>query len=255
MLNTTTRPLALHNILHMPDISKNLLSAHKFSCDNDVFFECHLWHFFVKDQQSRKALLEGRCEPSLYPIKSSDASSLHHALLSHSTSRVQWHARLCHPSNQIVHSILRLNNILFANESSLPICNACQLAKSHQLPYTTSLHHLIAPLELIFFDVWGPAPQSVGDFKYYISFIDVFSKFSWIYLVHDRSDTTSIFMQFQAHVEHLLDAKIKCVQSDCGGEYQKIHNTFFTLLALVIVFPVLIHTNKTALLNSSTAIL
>jgi hypothetical protein len=72
----------------------------------------------------------------------------------------------------------------------------------------------------------------LGGFKYYISFIDVFSKFSWIYLMHDRSDTTSIFMQFQAHVEHLLDAKIKYVQSDWGGEYQKIHNTFFHSLGI-----------------------
>jgi hypothetical protein len=39
VLNTATRPLALRNILHVPDISKNLLSVHKFSRDNDVFFE------------------------------------------------------------------------------------------------------------------------------------------------------------------------------------------------------------------------
>jgi hypothetical protein len=99
MINTATHPLALRNILHVPDISKNLLSAHKFSRDNNVFFEYHQLHFFVKDRQSRKALLEGQCESRIYPIKPSNAASLRHALLSHSTSRAQCHARLGHPSN------------------------------------------------------------------------------------------------------------------------------------------------------------
>jgi hypothetical protein len=34
------------------------------------------------------------------------------------------------------------------------------------------------PLELIFSDVWGPTPDSVGRKKYYVSFIDDFSKFT-----------------------------------------------------------------------------
>jgi transposase InsO family protein len=83
-----------------------------------------------------------------------------------------------------------------------------------------------------FSDVWGPAPQSVRGFKYYISFIDDFSKFSWIYMMHDRSEVPRIFLQFQSHVECLLDTKIKYVQSDWGGEYQKTHNTFFRSLGI-----------------------
>ena len=38
LINTTARPLALRNILHVPEIFKHLLSVHKFSRDNDVFF-------------------------------------------------------------------------------------------------------------------------------------------------------------------------------------------------------------------------
>ena len=232
LINTATRPLALRNILHVPEISKHLLSVHKFSRDNDVFFEFHPWHFSIKDRQSRKSLLNGRCESGLYPIKPSDVDNLKHALVSRSTTHAQWHARLGHPSSQVIKSILRLNNISCASESSLSVCNACQLAKSHRLPYTSSSHRSSSPLELIFSDVWGPAPPSVGGFKYYISFIDDFSKFSWIYLMHDRIEAPRIFLQFQAHVERLLDTKIKWVQSDWGGEYQKIHNTFFRSLGI-----------------------
>src|SRR6185312_13440564 len=64
-IHTATRPLALRKVLHVPQIAKNLLSIHKFSRDNDVFFEYHPWHFSVKDRQSRKSLLEGRCESGL----------------------------------------------------------------------------------------------------------------------------------------------------------------------------------------------
>jgi hypothetical protein len=115
-----------------------------------------------------------------------------------------------------VRSILTLNKLPYVNESSPSVCNACQLGKSHQLPYSSAIHRSTAPLQLIFSDVWGPAPVSVGGYKYYISFIDDFTKFTWIYLMHDRTEAQRIFLQFQAHVERLLDTKIKCVQSDWG---------------------------------------
>jgi hypothetical protein len=122
---------------------------------------------------------------------------------------------------------LHLNKLSCSRDNSSSVCDACQLAKSHQLPYTHSIHHSTSPLEIIHSDVWGPAPSSVGGFSYYISFIDDFSKFCWIYLMHARTDAPRIFMEFKTHVERLIDRKIKCVQSDWGGEYKKIHNTFF----------------------------
>jgi hypothetical protein len=131
LINTATRPFVLHNILHVPNISKHLLSVHKFSHDNDAFFEYHSWHCSLKDRQSRKVLLEGRCESGLYPIKPSDAATLDQALLCRSTSHAQ--CRLGHPSSQIVQSILCLNNISCASESSSSVCNVCQLSKSYQL--------------------------------------------------------------------------------------------------------------------------
>jgi hypothetical protein len=40
--------------------------------------------------------------------------------------------------------------------------------------------------------------------------------------MNDRTNAQHIFLHFQAHVERLLDTKIKCIQSDWGGEYKKI---------------------------------
>jgi hypothetical protein len=233
LIKTDTRPLALNNILHVPKISKHLLSVHKLSRDNNVFFKFHPWYFLVKDRQTRHLLLEGKCEAGLYPLKPSDVKSLHQAFVSYLVRSDQWHARFGHSSSPVVQSILRLNNLPCLKESSVPtVCNDYQMAKSHQLPYTHSIHHSTMPLELIHSDVSGPAPISVGGYKYYISFIDDFKKFTWIYLMVDRTDVQHIFLTFQAHVERLLDTKIKYVQSNWGGEYQNLHNQFFTSLGI-----------------------
>jgi hypothetical protein len=40
-----------------------------------------------------------------------------------------------------------------------------------------------APLELIFFYVWGPAPNSINKNNYYVTFIDDYSTFTWIFLL------------------------------------------------------------------------
>jgi hypothetical protein len=70
------------------------------------------------------------------------------------------------------------------------------------------------PLELIHSDVWGPAIASSGGYKYYVSFLDDYSCFCWIYFLKHKSNVEKVFYVFQAHIEHLLDAKIKSIQSD-----------------------------------------
>jgi hypothetical protein len=177
-VNWSTRPLTLQNVLHVPDIAKHLLSVHKLARDNHVFFEFHPYHFFIKDITTRQVLLEGKSEAGLYPIKLSDIEFFKQALLHVKVSLDQWHARFGHPSTQVVRSILRLNNLPYSKEPSPTICHACQLGKSHQLPYNNVIHHSTSPLQLVFSDVWGPAPKSVGGYSYYISFIDDYTKFT-----------------------------------------------------------------------------
>jgi histone deacetylase 1/2 len=70
------------------------------------------------------------------------------------------------------------------------------------------------PLEIVFFDVWGKIPTSSGVFSYYVSFIDDFSKFSWIYLIKKKSEVFEAFQKFQNLVEHKFDRKIIAMQTD-----------------------------------------
>jgi hypothetical protein len=88
-----------------------------------------------------------------------------------------------------VKQVLSKNNLPCVSDvSSDSICDACQQAKSHQLSYPKSFSTSQAPLEVIFSDVWGPACASIGRYKYYVSFIDDFSKFTWIYLLKQKSE-------------------------------------------------------------------
>ena len=52
--------------------------------------------------------------------------------------------------------------------------------------------------------------------------------------MHARTDAPRIFIEFKTHVELLLDRKIKCTQSDWGGEYKK----YTTLSSAPWVLPI-----------------
>jgi len=49
----------LDKLLHLPSISKNLLSVSQFARDNSVFFELHPHFCLVKSQATNKVLLQG----------------------------------------------------------------------------------------------------------------------------------------------------------------------------------------------------
>jgi hypothetical protein len=95
---------------------------------------------------------------------------------------------LGHTSSVVVHQVLHDNSIPFSESNKESVSDACQIAKSHQLPYPKSTSVSTSPLELVFSDVWGLASESFGCFKYYVSFIDDYSNFTWIYLMKMKFD-------------------------------------------------------------------
>lgn len=127
----------------------------------------------------KRAILQGRCQRGLYPLLQSPPSTkFKSAFTSVKATTDLWHCRLGHPSPLIVR-VLRSNRLLVApNKDNATICNACQQGKNHQLPFSSFERVSSSPLSTIFSDVWGPAVTSVGGYKYYVSFIDDFSKYT-----------------------------------------------------------------------------
>jgi hypothetical protein len=228
-LFTPSCNLVLINVLYVPSTQKNFVSIHRFTRDNHVFVEYHPYFFFVKDPFTRKVILRGRCRGGLYPFP-----SLEHSLSSKcvwSTARPslkRWHEWLGYPSLIIVQRVLDQNKIVVSKESSSGVmCDACQSAKNHQLPFPKSSSVSKAPLELVFLDVWGPAPSYVRKNNYYMSFIDDYSKFTWIFLLKNKYEVFDKFHISQQHIERLLNRKIISMQTDWGGEYQRLNFFFY----------------------------
>lgn len=176
ILHTPNSSIHLNKILHVPQAHKNLVFVHRLARDNDVFLEFHPDNFFIKDQDTRSTILEGRCEKGLYPLKVQQNKQ---ALGVTKASTSLWHHRLGHASSHVVHQILQRHKLPFIRDLNKHIvCDACQKGKSHQLPYPNSFSSSSTPLELVHLDVWGLAPTSVGRNNYYVSFIDDYSKFT-----------------------------------------------------------------------------
>jgi hypothetical protein len=84
------------------------------------------------------------------------------------------------------------------------------MAKRNRLHFSASQSRANVSLELIFRDVWGPAPFTyLNGNKYYVSFLDSFDHFTWLFLMHSKLDESTIFLHFQKLVERLFERKIK----------------------------------------------
>ena len=70
-------------------------------------------------------------------------------------------------------------------------------------------------------DVWGPAPvESKGGKRYYVTFINNKSHLMTLHLLKTKDEVTGVYKQYEAWVETQMEAKIKILNSDRGGEYQ-----------------------------------
>ena len=73
-------------------------------------------------------------------------------------------------------------------------------------------------LEIVHSDVCGlMSSSSLSGYVYYVSFIDDFSRKTWIYFLKGKSEVFSKFKEYKALVENQTDRKIKTLQSNNDG--------------------------------------
>ena len=56
-------------------------------------------------------------------------------------------------------------------------------------------------------------------YAYYVSFIDDFSRKTWVYFMKNKDEVFSKFKEFEALIENHTEKKIKTIRSDNGREF------------------------------------
>ena len=105
---------------------------------------------------------------------------------------VLWHFRLGHPAHKIVNKVLSACSLTLEHWTS--VCEPCQMAKSHRLPFILSKSKASQPFSLVHFDLWGPTPiVGANGARYFVPFMDDHTRFSWLYLLDSKDQAISAF--------------------------------------------------------------
>ena len=73
----------------------------------------------------------------------------------------------------------------------------CNIGKQLQHSYLSSESSSSSPFDLVHSDVWGPTPfVSKGGHRFYVIFVDDFSRYTWVYMMRSRADFFHIYIDF-----------------------------------------------------------
>lgn len=233
-IHSPNRTLSLTNILHVPQIKQHLISVQQFCHDNNVFFEFHDTFYAMKDVTSGTTLLTGPSKHGLYSINLPSFQPVPRSVFTAVRAPVHtWHQRLGHPHSQLLHSMLSKYSLPVLHKTSVSPCNACHVGKSSKLSLPLSNFKSTCVLDLVFCDVWGPAPVTSTDgHNYFLLCVDHFTRYMWFFPLKCKSDVFANFKHFLAMVERQFNTKLKSVQTDWGGEFRNLPN-FFSPLGII----------------------
>ena len=216
--------LLLTDVLYVPKIRSKVLSlpamTEKGAC---VQFKGNLCELNVKGKyysigHKHRKLFKLNTEPthkSYFSSCNGDASSLQ-----------TWHFRYGHlgyDSLRLPKDKSMVDGFEFNPKEVLNAdCEGCAMGKLHRLPFPKKSHHKSSQLlELIHTDVCGPmSVESIGGSRYFVSFIDDFSRYTTVYMIKKKSEVLNRFKEFISLVENFTEHRVKILRSDNGGEYE-----------------------------------
>ena len=134
-----------------------------------------------------------------------------------------WHKRYRHLNLQSLRSLHQKNMVysLLAIQDKKETYEGCALGKQHREVFSKEhAWRAKASLELIHIDICRPM-KTLSHISniYFITFIDDYSKMTWVYFMRYKSEVFTIFKKFKNLVERQSEHYIKMLRSDRGGEY------------------------------------
>lgn len=124
-----------------------------------------------------------------------------------------WHARLGHVNFQALELMSREKMAYGLPTLVQPVkrCEGCLMTKMPRKPFPHQASFVSRELlELVHLDICGPiTPVTPGGNRYFLLFVDDFSKKMWVYLFKEKSNAFEMFKRFKALVENKTGKKDK----------------------------------------------
>ena len=131
-----------------------------------------------------------------------------------------WHCRLGHISKRCMTELHKCGSLGSFDYESFDTYESCLLGKMTKLPFKGKVERANGLLDLIHIDVCGPmSVHARGGFVHFITFIDDYSRYGYLYLIRYNSEAFEKFKEFRNEVEKQLGRSIKALRPDQGGEY------------------------------------
>ena len=212
----------IKNVLHVPTITKNLVSVDQIMEQGTQIRFNNEGCFIEKDD---RLIAKGRREGRMFILDSNEVKSAMYAKgLKTETNIELWHKRIGHINLRRLRAMQSKGVVIrtpdFEPKRVDRVCEACQLGKQHRLPFPKESSVSKGLLDVIHSDVWGPAQTlTIGGCRYYVTFIEDHSCYTRIFSMKKKSEVLSHFQKLKGQVEKEIGQHIRCLRSDGGKEY------------------------------------
>ncbi|GJZ11267.1 putative ribonuclease H-like domain-containing protein [Tanacetum coccineum] len=136
-----------------------------------------------------------------------------------------WHRRLGHINFKNLNKLVKGNLVrglpskVFKNDHT---CVACHKGKQHRASCKAKLERLITePLHTLHMDLFGPTSvKSINHASYCLVITDDCTRFSWVFFLASKDETSGILQNFIRQIENQLSHRVKIIRSDNGTEFK-----------------------------------
>ncbi|GJV41102.1 zinc finger, CCHC-type containing protein [Tanacetum coccineum] len=206
--------VSLFNVLHVPNIRKNLVSSSVLNnCSYKQVIESNkkklskhgvfIGFGYLSNQMFRLNIVNDNIASAFM-----STSKLNDSIL--------WHARLGHVHFKRMQDMSK-DELITAFDMDTEKCKTCMLNKITKKPFQ-NVKRETKVLDLIHSDLCNlHATPSMGNKKYFVTFVDDASRFCYVYLLHSKDEALDKFKVFKTEVELHQGSQIKRFRTDRGG--------------------------------------
>ncbi|GJV96361.1 ribonuclease H-like domain-containing protein [Tanacetum coccineum] len=136
-----------------------------------------------------------------------------------------WHRKLGHVNFKTINKLVKENIVRglplkrFENDQT---CVACLKGKQHKASCKSKIQNPITqPLFKLHMDLFGPTfVSNLINKKYCLVVTDNYSRFTWVFFLATKDETSGILKSFITEIENLVDKKVKIIRCDNGIEFK-----------------------------------